>query len=152
MPHQAPLSMGFLRQGYWIPPPGYLPDPRSEPHLLHWQVDSLSLSHQGSLLSAYNLYLFYTHSLRLSFCPSSRWSGSRSRMSFICKNVHVSHPFSGLSYLSDLQHTDELCYCRQDTGLDCVCPSPRSPRVTHAPFLRVHSVFLRVISKLFRLS
>ena len=36
--HQAPLSMGFLRQGYWsgflFPPPGALPDPGIEPESL----------------------------------------------------------------------------------------------------------------------
>ena len=35
--HQAPLSMGFSRQGYWsglpCPPPGDLPDPEIEPAL-----------------------------------------------------------------------------------------------------------------------
>ena len=33
--HQAPLSMGFPRQGYWsglpLPSPGDLPDPGTEP-------------------------------------------------------------------------------------------------------------------------
>ena len=54
--HQPPLSMGFLRQAYWsglpFPTPGDLPDPETEPaslHLLHWQADSLPLSHLGSL-------------------------------------------------------------------------------------------------------
>ena len=36
---QAPLSMGFSRQEYWsglpCPPPGDLPDPGINPHLLH---------------------------------------------------------------------------------------------------------------------
>ena len=36
--HQAPLSMGFLRQEYWsgflFPPPGALPDPGIEPESL----------------------------------------------------------------------------------------------------------------------
>ena len=35
VPHQAPLSMGFSRQGYWsglpLPSPGNLPDPGIEP-------------------------------------------------------------------------------------------------------------------------
>ena len=53
--HQAPLSMGFPRQEYWtglpFPLPGDLSDPGIEPvfcHLLHWQADSLPLSHLGS--------------------------------------------------------------------------------------------------------
>ena len=47
--HQAPLSMEFSRQECWrglpFPPPGDLPNPGSNLHLLcllHWQVDSLS--------------------------------------------------------------------------------------------------------------
>ena len=47
---QAPLSMGFSRQGYWsglpFPTPGDLPDPGIS--LLHWQADSLPLRHLGS--------------------------------------------------------------------------------------------------------
>ena len=39
--HQAPLSMGFPRQGYWS---GIFPTKRSNPGLLHWQADSLPLS------------------------------------------------------------------------------------------------------------
>ena len=50
--HQAPLSVSFSRQEYWsglpFPSPGYLPDPGIEPGFLHWQVDSLPLSHLGS--------------------------------------------------------------------------------------------------------
>ena len=41
---QAPLSMRFSRQEYWsglpFPPPGDLPKQGSNPHFLHWQVDS----------------------------------------------------------------------------------------------------------------
>ena len=48
----APLSMGFFREEYWsglpCPPPGDLPDPGSNSHLLHWQADSLLLGHLGS--------------------------------------------------------------------------------------------------------
>ena len=51
--HQAPLSMGFSRQGYWsglpFPTPGDLPDPRIEPVSPvspALQADSLPLSHQ----------------------------------------------------------------------------------------------------------
>ena len=52
--HQAPLSMRFSRQEYWsglpFPPPGDLPDPGTEPCLLHWQVGSLPLAprHMGT--------------------------------------------------------------------------------------------------------
>ena len=46
---QAPLSMGFPRPEYWsglpFPSLGYLPG-----SVLHWQADSLSLTHQGSFV------------------------------------------------------------------------------------------------------
>ena len=51
---QAPISMGFSRQEYWsgLPhsPPGYLPDPGINLHLLHllhWQAGSLLLVPSG---------------------------------------------------------------------------------------------------------
>ena len=50
--HQAPLSMGFTRQGYWsglpFPSPGDLPNPGIEPASSAWAGTSLPLSHQGS--------------------------------------------------------------------------------------------------------
>ena len=55
--HQAPLSMEFSKQEYWsgLPclPSGDLPNPVIEPNLLHWQVDSLLLSHHGSLFQSW---------------------------------------------------------------------------------------------------
>ena len=43
--HQAPLSMGFPRQGYWsglpIPPPGDLSNPGIQPRSPALQADSL---------------------------------------------------------------------------------------------------------------
>ena len=43
--YQAPLSIGFSRQGYWsglpFPAPGDLPDPGIEPRSPVLQVDSL---------------------------------------------------------------------------------------------------------------
>ena len=40
--HQAPLSMGFSRQGYWgqlpCPPPGDLPDPGIKPTSLTFPI------------------------------------------------------------------------------------------------------------------
>ena len=51
--YQAPQSMHFSRQEYCsglpFPTPGYLRDPGIKPvslSLLHWQVDSLPLSHR----------------------------------------------------------------------------------------------------------
>ena len=49
---QAPLSMGFPRQGYWsglpFPPTGDLPDTGIEPTSLMSPALVLPLSHQGS--------------------------------------------------------------------------------------------------------
>jgi len=49
---QAPLSMRFPRQEHWsglpFPFPGDLPDPGIKPAFLHWQMNSLPISHQGS--------------------------------------------------------------------------------------------------------
>ena len=51
--HQAPLPMGFPRQEYWrglpFPFPGDLPNPGVEPESPALQMDSLPLSHLGSL-------------------------------------------------------------------------------------------------------
>ena len=51
VPHQDPLSMEFPRQEYWselpFPSPGDLPTKGSNSCLLHWQADSLPLSHAG---------------------------------------------------------------------------------------------------------
>ena len=53
--HQAPLSMGFSRQGYWsglsFPPPGDLPDPGIEPESPALQADSLPAELSGKRLS-----------------------------------------------------------------------------------------------------
>ena len=52
--HQAPLSMGFPRQEHWsglsFPSLGIFLTQELNPHLLHWQADSLQLSHWGSPL------------------------------------------------------------------------------------------------------
>ena len=53
--HQAPLSMGFSRQEYWselpFPSPGDLSNPGIKHESPAWEVDSLPLSHHGSLLA-----------------------------------------------------------------------------------------------------
>ena len=60
--HQTPLSMGFPRQEYWgglpFPSLGIIPTQGSNPCLLcllHWQVDSLPLSHLGSPCIRYHV-------------------------------------------------------------------------------------------------
>ena len=62
--HQAPLFMGFPRQEYWsglpFPPPGDLPDSRTEttsPVSPTLAVDSLPLSHLGSPISGKTILL-----------------------------------------------------------------------------------------------
>ena len=53
--------MGFPRQEYWnglpFPSPGDRPNTGIEPMSTFWQVDSLPLSHLGSLLEIYIYYL-----------------------------------------------------------------------------------------------
>ena len=52
--HQAPLSMGFLKQEYWsglpFPSPGDLPNPGIETVSLPLQAILYYLSNQGSLM------------------------------------------------------------------------------------------------------
>ena len=59
---QAPLSMGFSRQEYWsslpYPSTGDLPDPGTEPGLLHYRGILYHLSHQESLLSVFILHIW----------------------------------------------------------------------------------------------
>ena len=54
---QTPLSMGFPRQECWsglpFPSAGDLPDPKIKPVSPAWQMNSLPLSHQGSLNRLY---------------------------------------------------------------------------------------------------
>ena len=59
---QAPLPMGFSRQGYWsgLPflSPGDLPDPGIRPGLLHCRQILYQLSYEGSLHLYLYLYLY----------------------------------------------------------------------------------------------
>ena len=56
--HQAPLSKGFPRQEYWsgyyFLLQGIFLTQELNLCFLHWQADTLSLSHQGSLLEFYS--------------------------------------------------------------------------------------------------
>ena len=57
--HQAPLCMGFSKQEYWsglpFPSPGDLPDPGIELESLTLEANSLSLSHERSLVPSWAL-------------------------------------------------------------------------------------------------
>ena len=70
--HQAPLSMGFSKQEYWSGLP--FPSPRNllNPEILHWQVDSLPLSHLGSLQKQTSIWIKATNYER----ESQIWSKS----------------------------------------------------------------------------
>ena len=74
--HQAPLSMGFSRQGYWsglpFPPPGDLPDPGIKPTVTAapaLQLDSSPLSHQASwtFIKLFGLNCFVSLGENISF-------------------------------------------------------------------------------------
>ena len=81
--HQASLSMGFSKQGYWSGllclPPGDHPNPRITPSslsLLHWQEDSLPLSVPGKPYLTYqfsSVQSSLTPGVYSNSCPSSRW-------------------------------------------------------------------------------
>ena len=62
---QASLSMAFPKQEHWpglpCPPPAELPDQGSNRRLLHWQVDSLPLTHQGSPVESTVVEHFHHH-------------------------------------------------------------------------------------------
>ena len=86
--HQAPLSVEFSRQEYWIGlpflPPGDLPDPGIKPmHLLHWQVDSSLLSHWRSPNSVLGLPNF---PFLLFQQKEGRHLGARCLTCVICDN------------------------------------------------------------------
>ena len=71
----APLSTRFSRREYWngllFPSPGRCPDQGSDPYLLHWQVDSLALSHQESpIVNEWN-----TFSILLKKYSEEGWEG-----------------------------------------------------------------------------
>ena len=97
---QASLSMGFPRQKHWSDLPfllqGIVPTQGLNLSLLHWQVDSLPLSHQGSLMHLFSPVQFSHSVVSYSLwphesqharppcpsptprvypnpCPSSRW-------------------------------------------------------------------------------
>ena len=70
---QAPMSMGFSKQEYWsglpCPPPGDLPNPRTEcesPVFPSLQVGSLPLSYQGSPPKCWALHIIFVYITQMS--------------------------------------------------------------------------------------
>ena len=74
--HQAPLSLRFPRQEYWsglpFPSPGDLPNPGLL-CLLHWQADSLSLCHLGSLKQFYYPFFFFLSAKKRTCSHIFKW-------------------------------------------------------------------------------
>ena len=74
--HQAPLSMGFSRQGYWsgLPwsPPGDLPNLGIESRFPHCRLILCCLRHQGSPISALK------REKTLTYCSIGEPQGRRS--------------------------------------------------------------------------
>ena len=77
--HQAPLSMGFSRQGYWsgchFPLQGIFPTQGLNPcllHLLHWQAGALPPGHLGNPLKVDGRYQISgaPNSWQLSYLPA----------------------------------------------------------------------------------
>ena len=72
---QAPLSMGFSRQGHWsglpFPPPEALPCPGMEPRSPALQAGSLGLDHQGSLQAPSSLNKPPPRDGALTFCTTT---------------------------------------------------------------------------------
>ena len=77
--HQAPLSMGFLRQNFGVGCQfllqGIFPTQGSNSSLLHWQVDSLPLNHRASPLGAITIPILQVKKLRAlaSWLRASGW-------------------------------------------------------------------------------
>ena len=97
--HQAPLSMGFSRQEYWsgLPcPPPDLPDPGTKPRSPVLRVDSLPLSHQGSLAMWYHFQRrsLFTQWLRIILScfscgrepPTCEMTGSEVRTTYVTRS------------------------------------------------------------------
>ena len=94
--YQAPLSMGFSRQGYWsglpFPFPGIFPTQGSNSGLPHCRQTLYPLSHQGSLIllyiSSYDpcsmggrclCICFWPHSGGQALCPEHPKSTAKSK-------------------------------------------------------------------------
>ena len=124
---QAPLSVGFFRQEYWsglpCPLPGDLPNPGikpASPVSPSLQVDSLLLSHRGSLYRT--LGNSFDHCKHVFFFKSMfafelwcwrrllrvSWTARRSNQS-ILKEISPEYSLEGLMLKLKLQYFDTSC-------------------------------------------
>ena len=87
--HQAPLSMGFPRQEYWgglhFLLQGVFPTQGWNPRILHWQVDSLLLSHLGRPMVRYTGIDFYWKFLIIRYIYFLSYNFSHNNISHLCK-------------------------------------------------------------------
>ena len=134
--HQTPLSKGFSRQEHWsglpYPPPGNVPDPQIEsmsPASSAFQVDSLLLSHWGSLMIHVIIYS-YQPNLDGSHWKSVTWrirGGGTQNAKFKQrqkKNLHYGLRYSRINpWLSRAKGWSGVSF--DD------CHRPESPREQH---------------------
>ena len=86
--HQASQSMGIFWQEYWSEKKkkkntgvgchfllqGTLPTQESNLHLLHWQADSLPLSHHGSPISSFASYMLLIREVQFTWFTANTLS------------------------------------------------------------------------------
>ena len=93
--HQAPLSMGFLRQEYWsglpFPSPGDLPKPGIKPRSPQLQADSLPSEPQGKPLTS------------KAYSKSKTFGSEQWLWSYGCTHTHLNtHTYTYTNFLEEL--------------------------------------------------
>ena len=113
VPHQASLSMGFSRQGYWsglpCPLPGDLPNPGIKPVSLTSPALACVLSHFG------HVQLFVTPGLwpiRLLYIWDSLGKNTEAGCHALLQGIF---PIQGLN--PSLLHCRWICYCLSHQGM-----------------------------------
>ena len=104
-----PLPMGFPRQESWsrlhFLLQGIFPTQGLDLHLLHWQVDSLPLSHQGTDWSIINIIK----------CKPSKWPEFRRLLDISSLTVIKLGDFWGPWHFRYERKEGKLCGLRMDT-------------------------------------
>ena len=100
--------MGLPRQEYWtglpFPPPGHLPNPGTKLCLLHWQVDSLPLIHQGSPCLFLLLLLLLSRFSCVRLCATPQTAAHRAPPSLgLSRQEH----WSGLPFPSPMHESEK---------------------------------------------